>query len=568
MEWPAAEPVPGGSGQDAASGDTAATADTGPPTYSIGLNVRVPNDDKALINLAKSLGIYGTGPGLAADAVFAGLPFAPNGGKTVPSPAMPGGAGRQFRVEAYAQTEPGAQAPLARGLTVPSDLSAATAATQRTAYLTRPLTFSAVYDDTELTGSGHKTTLPTGRAALGAIALPSNQVLIVGGGTPGTSPFDKAGYSDFSSAVWLYDPDARTLKMQNNLATPRAFHTLAIGQTVVAIVGGAEMSKANLPHSSNKIEFYNLASGELTSVTQSSPNLQFGRVAPTVVQMFEHQDYFLVLGGEGDEACPDKPANGLCAGNTWEIWHPIAGRQAWGQLATARWHHAGVRIPGPNGGFVMLIGGENAQGPVTNMEVLQFTVSNSSVLMSDALTKCPAECPATPANFLWNPAAYPNQPARIWPAALFVAQTLPVPFYHVYIVGGFDSPSHAAARKNLDIFEISPTTSFLPGVSLAQGRAAPLVAAVTSGPSAGQVLIAGGSTSDNVHLATGEFLRVVASGGKTQTTASSVANGLTDGDRTLGAAVGLVTGHVLLVGGVGKGGTPRTELMLWHGNWP
>ena len=100
-------------------------------------------------------------------------------------------------------------------------------------------------------------------------------------------------------------------------------------------------------------------------------------------------------------------------------------------------------------------------------------------------------------------------------------------------------------------------------MSVGQGRAAPLVAAVTAGPGAGEVLVAGGSTSESAHLKTGEFIHLDGT-----PTVSAVDGLLRDGDRTLGTAVGLNTGHVLLLGGVGTGTNgnlvPRLDAQVWN----
>ena len=560
----------------------ACQATTAAPPTKLAVNVRVPvtqEENPLASGVVQFYALIADYPGIAAPLNTGAQPYAAQA--QVSLPQMPYGPARQIRVEMYPASPDGApMSAIARGTSVPVDIFSTSAPVQVYPYVTKINNFAGIFGEPDLS----KTELPGPHVAGASVALPSGNVLFAGGAVPLQKqklPYEPASYGSFQQTVGVYNPDSRAFAATDDpagqLAVGRAFHTMALGQTVVAIVGGVEMDAANKPRASNKVEFYNLATHEVTSVFQpddSDPpvqklqTLKFGRIAPTVVQMFEHQDYFLILGGKGNEDCPANPRDGLCGGNTWEIWHPATGRQAIGQLSKARWHHAGVRVPGPAGGFVMLVGGENTQGPVTTMEVVQFLIANSSVLVSDSLTNCPAECPTSPEGFLWNPAAYNDQPVRIWPSALFVANVnFAQPYYHVYVVGGFAKADHSVANKTVDIFDIMQS-KFLPATQMAQGRAAPIVAAVTSGPSAGQVLIAGGSSTDVNHWNNGEFLHVeISDKGALVPTLSPIENPMADGDRALGAAVGLTTGHVLVLGGTGgtaAGLTPRTDALLWN----
>ncbi len=344
-------------------------------------------------------------------------PYVP--GLQLKVPAVPFGASRQIAVEVYSGSE-SPQSRIARGASVPIDVTGSTPAPALHPYVTRINSFAPVFGEPDTGGQAHKMVLAAPHVATSMVALPNGKVLMTGGAVPKPSakdPYDPASYSTFQSTVALYDPDLRSLVVakasSGQLTTPRAFHSVAVGNSVVAIVGGVELDEFGKPRSSNKIEFYNMETGKVTIPTQTEPTMHFGRVAPTVIQMFEEQDYFLILGGKGNEDCPVIPHDGLCGGNTWEIWHPSGGFKAMGQLGTARWHHAGVRVPGPDsGGFVMLIGGENTQGAVKTMEVVQFGSYSGSVLVSDSLTNCPADCPAKPAGFLWNPVFYTDLPKR------------------------------------------------------------------------------------------------------------------------------------------------------------
>lgn len=549
----------------------ACQAATTAPSTKLVVNVRVPANADNPLGTADSrfIALIADFPGTDGK-IFNIQPYA--AGVRVTPPQIPFGAARQIRVDVY-KGDDQPTVPIARGTSVPVDVYSSSAAVEVHPYVTRINNFAAVFSEPDQDGNSPQTSLDSPHVATGVTTLPNGKVLMVGGAVPKSgakNPFDPASYGSFQPTVALYDPDSRGLSTATDsagqLATPRGFHTMTLGQTVVAIVGGLEMDAQGKPRASNKIEFYNIATGEVTSPTQTEPNLHFGRVAPTVIQMFEHQDYFLILGGKGNEDCPANPHDGLCGGNTWEIWHATGGFKAMGQLATARWHHAGVRVPGPEGGFVMLVGGENTQGPVKTMEVVQFTVSSGNVLVSDSLANCPADCPASPAGFLWNPVSYTEQPTRIWPAALFVANST-MGYYHVYMIGGFSDVAHTAANKTVDVFDIQQS-AVIATKQMTSGRAAPIVAAATAGPSVGQVLIGGGSSTDTTHWNSGEFLHVDDNGnGGLAVNIDKIENLMGDGDRTLGAAAGLSTGHVLMLGGTGGTATSltgRADAMLWN----
>lgn len=577
----------------------ACQATTTTPSNKLVVAVRVPNetDDNPLGSpAAKYIGLIADGWGTLANSVYTVQPYVSNSQVQVPSVSFGSG---QIRVEVYDGNNLGATTTIARGASVPVNVSASSAPRTVFPYVTKINHFSNIYfepgNDTKLTLPPLDSTAspddpagkPVPHVATALATLPSGFVLMTGGAVPKTgakNPYDPASYSAFKSTVQIYNPDLRTLTAVSDppaqLATARAFHSMAVGQTVVAIVGGVELDENGKPHASNKIEFYNMTTGEITSAPTSEPNLKFARIAPTVVQMFDRQDYFLVLGGKGNEDCPASPDLGQCAGNTWEIWHPTGGRQPLdGQMKAARWHHGGVRVPGPDGGYVMLVGGENSNGPLQTMEVVQFLVHQNQVMVSNSQLACPADCPKNPDkpddpinSFLYQPLDPALREPRIWPGVLFVAHPSTTPseaYYHVYMAGGFSKQDHTQVSKTVDIFDIQSSAylnSSEPSPQMAQGRASPILAAVTTGPSAGEVLLAGGSTGDSAHLKSSEFLRIDASGGLHGVIAP-VDGLLPDGDRTLGAAIGLNTGHVLILGGTGgtvNGLTPRTDVLLWN----
>lgn len=547
-----------------------------PPSNLLGVAVRVPVDeDNPLASVtARFIALIANGPGLQTDAINSGaVAYQPSMQLVVP--AIPFGANRQIRVEVYDGNELGPVAAVARGASVPVNIVAGSPQQFVHPYVTAINQFANVYSELDEFGDSPKVFLDGAHVGLAAVSLASGKVLITGGGEPkagAKNPFDPTSYASFRSTVALYDPDTRRILEVGtpaaHLATPRAFHSMGVGQAFVAIAGGVEMNGEGKPIASNKIEFFNMQSNTVTSVDQNLPDMLFGRIQPTVIQLFPGQDYFLIAGGKGNEPCPATPNLGQCAGNTWEIWHPSAGQLLTGQLNDARWHHAGVRVAGPlDGGYLLLIGGENEAGPLQSMEVLQFAVVDSKVLVSNSQVTCPEACPSKPEGFLWNPLSPPLPQPRVYPGALYVPNATKGAYY-VYMVGGFTNKEHTQTNNTVDVFDIQ-TSQFLGGdpIVVGQGRAAPLVASVVSGPGLGEVLVAGGSSNETTPLKSAEFIRLDDSSGTLQPAVAAVDGVLKDGDRTLGAAVGLNTGHVLLLGGAGAlngAVVPRLDAQVWN----
>lgn len=495
---------------------------------------------------------------------------------------VPFGTGRQVRVEVWSANESGQPgAVLGRGVSAPVDIAAGGAANKRAVYVTRVNRFAPPLTDADPTTPSAAQSIGAGQCA---VSLPSGPVLFFGGAvakTGATDAYDPKSYDTFSSAAWGYDPDSRSsVLLPSTLALPRGFHSCAVGQSVVAIVGGYVMdpeTKAAIP--SKTIEFFDMAAKpgdvairQTATGTQEcgqgcTAGLMFARAGASVVRMFEDDNYFLILGGQGEFKCEeDKP----CAANTWEVWHPRRGNLAQGLLNKPRWNHATVRIPTPTGGYVLLVGGESDGGPLADFEVLQF---NNRGQVSSKNSPCPeagATCQGLDST-LWKPLTVAMPLARVLPGATYVASAQPNrTFNYVVIAGGFTDSGKTKADNTIDIFDISPGGGGYkndPGtIKMLMARGAPMVSVVTSGSRAGEVLIAGGSSS----LAQGdvavdaEFL-LFQDNTVSKDIVHPVENGFGDGARTLGNAIGLPTGHVLIGGGVDPVSlTPRASLTLWN----
>ncbi len=489
------------------------------------------------------------------------------------------GTGQQVRVEVWSKGASGQpELPLGRGRSIPYDALVNGSASTLTPYVTRMNRFAPAISSAGAADMG------AGRAGSSAVTLPGNEgrVIIVGGAVPNQGAkkaFDPTSYGEFSDAVTLYDPNTRVLSPLSQtgpeyaLKTARAFHASAAGKSAIVIAGGYIKGDAG-PKITNTIEYID-KNGKVQTSAGPVPDLKFARAGATAVQMFASDDFFLILGGKGDTPCKDDQGNDLdCAGNTWELWHPVSGNLAQGRLNTARWNHAAAVIPGAGGGYVMLIGGENDDKVHDTFEVVQFTSAGGGVI-SNKGQGCRSDlfdgkCEA----FLWEPLTQGMPVARTLPGAAYVSvpRGSGSPTYrYVYFVGGFADKDHTKALARFDVFDVGKGNYINgDGYALSTGRGAPMVAAVPHPTTQGQILVAGGSASDTIHLSTAEAIYVRVDPTQDPPTTIQVPmvdNEMPGGGRSLGQAITLNTGHVLLLGGVGTtsdGLIGQSSVALWN----
>ena len=491
---------------------------------------------------------------------------------------IPYGNGVQVRVELWSSTNGQISSPVVgRGRSIAIDQVKGGAAKKLFPYVTRTNRFAPIEAD-DLT----KAVIP-GLAGATAVSTRNSDgsVLIIGGADPlpgKTNAFDPASYTNFSDGIAKYLPNERRSGMSSDigpdhrLKVGRAFHSAALGKSVIAVVGGY-IAGEKAPKVTNSIEFIG-PGDKVSSSLGKVPDLVLARAGATVVALFDDDDYFLILGGKGDADC--KTAQ-YCAGNTWELWHKDLGNVSQGQLVSARWNHAAVRLPAADGGYVMLIGGENDDGVLQTFEVVQF--SKQGVVSQKGQACNPARTafgPCDNSSFLWEPLAQSLPVARTLPGAAFASVprgSAALDYRYVYIVGGFEDAKHTKPLARMDVFNID-SGAYLntDGFPMQVARGAPLVAIVPHGPNEGQVLIAGGSKDDTKHIASAEFVYVTVdrTTGKPVTSIqlAPVENDLPGGSHVQGALVTLSTGHVLIAGGLGTGAnnelTGQNDLVLWN----
>ena len=479
---------------------------------------------------------------------------------------LPHGVVVQARVElwsANASGQPGE--PLARGRTLPFVAGHAQAANAAQAYLVPAGSFAPA-----VSSDGAQATL-AGRVGIGAALVAGNptEAVLVGGAVikpDAVDVFAPASLVSFSGVVSKYTIVQRQIEQSaQTLALPRAFAAVATGASVVAIIGGY-VAGVDGPKPTNTIEYLD-KSGTLRAAKET---LKFARAGASIAPMFAGQDYFLVLAGHGDSECTTS-----CAANTWEIWHPQLGIVTTGNLVTPRWRHAMVQLPGPAGGYAMLVGGENGNSIIGTAEVVQWSASaNGVVSVSRAGAKCDDkkadECAALP-NFYWSPQQVPLPSARTWPGAALVRSldgSGQLPMY-VTVFGGFSDLQHTKPLSDLHVFPYATGAFLAQSLAVGPGRAAPLFASVEGGRYGQQLLVAGGVNAQGVANADAAVFLVqpdaTAAASMVPKTAAAKSE-LVEGGRVLATALALPTGHILVAGGVGGGPgawVARTKVLLW-----
>ncbi len=484
---------------------------------------------------------------------------------------------QQFRFEVWHQDAKSGQADalLGRGRTVALGAVTQGAEAQLEAYVTRPNRFAPA------ASSAAAAKLGPGKVGASAVALPGNPavVVVVGGATPtpgAQKVFGPGSYSEFSGAVAAYSVNTRAVAVANPpgpgqaLATPRAFHASATGKTAILVAGGY-VAGPNGPKLSNSVEYLDKNLHAQTS-PGGVPNLKFARAGASAVQLFASDDFFLILGGEGESPCTDDQGNALdCAGNTWELWHPIQGNLAQGRLNKARWNHATVAIPGIAGGYVVLMGGQDDSQVHDTFEVVQFTsaggvISNKGQACRTDLFEGVCE------SFLWEPLLQNMPSARTLAGATYATAGTGSSFAWrlMAIAGGYADAAHTKPLATFDLFDVGiGNWTAETGYPLASARGAPLVAYAQVHGKAGKLLVASGVGAAGETLTTAEVVSLADpdQGGGTPLLplALQTDNPLPNGARVLGNAVALPTGHLLLLGGLGLGsgglvGTGGAEL--------
>jgi hypothetical protein len=589
----------------------AAACSSGSGTPPVGLNLQVATppeaDNPFSEQVNKFIAVTAEVPGQADSKYVVVQPYSP-GMKLNFTPdctadgckGIPYGNGIQLRFELWTAdlSNPAAPRPvppvIGRGRTIPFDHQEGGAPLSLKPYVTRTNTLAPAVAD-----NGAFASLD-GRIGAASVTLPGNkgQVLLIGGAKAlagKTKLFDPASYGDYTDAVELYDPNERALvtiselAFDNRLKQARAFHGAAAGKDVVVVAGGY----IGAQKMTNTVEYID-AKGAVRVNENSNGNLVFARANPTVVHLFDGDNYFLILGGKGETACKTAEGTELdCAGNTWELWHPIHGNLAQGRMNTARWNHAAVRLPGNQGGYVLMIGGENEDGPLGTFEVLQFSSAGGGKISRQGASCDPSVAafgPCAASKFLWEPLTQGMPVARTLPGAAYAQvpnKGSKLDYRHVYIVGGFEDAAHTKPLARYDIFDL-PTGGYLQavegggvapcsaescaGFALNVARGAPMVAAVAQGTTEGQVLIAGGAANDTTPLSSAEsvYVKAIAAGGLPVISVlqpnPNLASELPAGGVALGSSIALNTGHVLVAGGVGttdKGLTGQNWLRLW-----
>ncbi|HAN31170.1 MAG TPA: hypothetical protein DCQ06_06185 [Myxococcales bacterium] len=517
------------------------------------------------------IALVAEGPDINDDSFQVVKPYTPNAPIDLSLPAVPYGFGRQLRVELYSKDVNGFPSfPVrGRGRSVPKDVQAVETFLAR-AYVTKTNWFSSAISEAK------QESLTDGRVGAAIVATADNGVMVAGGADakPGASdPHSPNSWNNFKSNLLRYDVETRQLSdvsatFQTGLSTKRAFMASAMGYDGTVVFSGGYVDKDGTPEVTGLMEFFDVDTKQVRSSPSANAHLQFPRANHTITRLFDNANYFMIAGGKGPQAE---------ASATWEIWEPNQGRLLAGQLSKPRWNHTTVRLPEKDGGYLMLIGGENASGPLNDFEVLQYdSFSNVSSKGNTKVTCCVgATCHKGPdsasvcASLKTQPGYIETQwqpllrqlnggVGRTMPAAAYVHRATRItstgtePGYNVvYVVGGFLDSAKTQVSDRIDVFDIE-TGTWIDSPSLIAARGAPLMNWATVGAQRGQVVIAGGFDNAGKTVASGEVLSYDPVSRKVSQ--ESVGNTLTKSGFAYGSAVTLSTGKVLLMGGASSDG--------------
>jgi hypothetical protein len=544
-------------------------AEVAEPTQGIAVYIRAPLGAENPFKDPESafVALVGEGPDISLEPQLAPSVLEPYSGPgmQLTLPALSYGKRRQIRVELYSKNvNGGPDFPVrGRGRTLPRDIEPGAAPQPAVAYVTPTNAWTTPISDLSVEAP------LDARVGAGVEELADGSVLIAGGadvGDPSASPFSAAALGKLSQVVLRYDTEARVVQ---NLSVPPLSATLSQGRAMMAtaakadgqvVFSGGYVQGDVGPVASTLMEVWSPKEGKIRQATGATvPGLEYARAHHTLTRMFDNEELYIAAGGKGP--APE-------AALSTEIWHASNGRIAKGGLAGPRWNHATVRLPERDGGYIMLIGGENGSGPLDTFEVLRYDnkgnfswagnpkvtceLGQTSYDGADSTAVC-ASLASQPGykEFRWQPLVgkLGGGVARTLPGAVFVMSGSA---NYVHIVGGFADTAHKQPLKRVDVFDISKGV-WLSGVpQLEAARGAPQLAVTRGGSQRDRVVVVGGLGADGETVGRAELLLwdPVALAVQRDWAGPSEVPG---GGRVLGRAIGLATGHVLVVGGATSG---------------
>lgn len=561
------------------------------PLSGMGLSIRAPlaehnpfaDPHVAFVELTAE------GPDLVEGQAQRVLPYSP--GAHLDLPAVPYGFQRQIRVGLWPRNEANGQVDnplLAVGRSIPVDLSyddvKGSGARPLFPYVTKVNTFAPAI------GESGQAAATDARIGATAERMPDHSVMIIGGGTAkadAKDPWDPKSYTAFSDKLLQYDPNLRaigdlSLTLGAFLSKGRAFHASALGVGGLVAIAGGYVLEAGAAVVTNEVEFFDPTKRTVSTSLGATPHMKYRRVGHTITRMFDNDNYFLIVGGKGPD--PEAPVS-------WEIWHPFKGFQAEGQLANARWNHTAIRLPETDGGFVMLIGGEsgdvNNPKVLNNFEVIRYDTRGNVSRVGNKLVTCKVggknfnappgdiqgydKCPSLAGQpgyqqVTWEPFVQPLNlsVARTLAGATYVPHGL---YHYIYVAGGFADAKHTQPLDRIDVFDIQQGIWVAHDLKLETARGAPMMDVSMVGPRKGQVLVAGGVGAGGKSVDSGEMIYYAEPEKAGQLRRFTVKNKLPAGGVVAGTAVGLSTGHVMVVGGSAlsdAGMTAQQTLQLWN----
>jgi hypothetical protein len=472
-----------------------------------------------------------------------------------PDNDIPFGKDRQVQISLHPKASNGQPSTqlLGMGRSIPFDLAYGDPARELSTYVTPPNRYVLAFGDDGITA---KTGIRVGAAA---VVMPDHNVLFIGGAEPhqgATEPFKMASYGNYSKTVAEYDPNLRATLSQPRwsgvggarLSKGRAFAGAALGDGGLVAIAGGYVLVGDQPKESDMVEFVDPAVGTMQKSAATNPDLEYARAHHSMTHLFNN--YFLVVGGLG-------PSQAV---SHWELWHPQHGRRESGELSQPRWNHATVNVPVAGGGLVLLIGGENDDGPIANLEIIRYDNVLNIAYKGNGKVGCQVgksiyttskckqlEGSAGYKDISWEPVLkdLPGKVGRtLAGAAMIMHGGRPL----VAIVGGFLDSDKTKVSDRIDIYDPHAEGWLSHQLALETSRGAPQVT-TTGNIGAPAVLISGGVGSDRKTVASGEVLSWPNADKASKPLRKRVVNDQPEGGRLFGVAVPLSTGHVLLTGG-------------------
>lgn len=268
--------------------------------------------------------------------------------------------------------------------------------------------------------SGAAVPLEHGRVGHAVVATAANEIVISGGKSLNslTGWWAPGDAEEFLTSVEVIDAANHSRRTLKNMYFPRVWHTAtAVPGTGVFFAGGftnAQGVATPLKH----VEYYGGGEAEISTLQMQ---MEVARTNHTATVIDDIESIHLFVGGDAEGP-----------GGTFEVWNPLTGSAAAQPMPGGKHirHHAAVRYVHNGATFVVIAGGQDKEGNVSDAVFLYNAADDKMLQYVSKLS-----APRTQLAAVW-------QPSRDY----------------IYFMGGYTTVDRSAVSNAVDVFDFRADT--------------------------------------------------------------------------------------------------------------